>query len=406
MIEFALGSAYKSFDKLVPHFSGKELAAADMSVELIRYLLEKRVQSMIEVAKRHPAAAPWREAYKRNLALHWAEREPKLEDFDNVSLSQWAKTVLELAVATRKILAEQFERQRAEDKKHARNEHLRPHEIEVSDPAAFVLNTFDPTREERLDPYGWIVRGGQSLSNRKNEDIYLLSVDSWRVVYQNHVDKRFYEQTLEGFGEELLYGIYTAAGQKSQGAITLTKWVIGLAGAVFPPVRYTVLAADVLNAAFKLQANREQLERSYDSMKLAYTNINALVPGMLQKVWDAVLDKENAALFNPLQHPDVGAWLKVAIRVVMRHQARVVSASYAGDAVIGFFNKAWAAIKKGLKALLEVLLHVIIVTPAVVGSTGVTGHRALDLAERKLKDLGVRQAAELMTQIKLLSEDR
>jgi hypothetical protein len=402
LIEFALGSAYKSFDKLVPHFSQKQLAASKMSVELIRHLLEKQMQSMIEVAKRHPAAAPWREAYKRNLALHWAEREPILEDLDKVPLSQWAHTILELAAATRDTLRGQIARRWEEDRKHARNEHLRPHEIKVANAAAFILENYEPTHTERLHPMGWIIHGGQQLTNIKNEPIYLLRVQSDRVIYQHLGDKKFYRQSLEGFSQEQLYSIFVAAGQKSQGAIALTKWVLGIAGAVFPPVRYGLLATDVLNAAFKLQANRAELERHYGSLKLAYANIDSLLPGVLPKIWDAVLDKRNAALFNPLQNPDVGAWLKVVIRLVLMRQARVVNASYAADAVSGFLKKSWAAIKKGLGALWEVVQHVIVLAPAVAGSTGVSGQRALDLAQKRLEALGVQQTLAIVGQIKRL----
>ena len=403
MIGFALGTAYRSFDRLVPHFSAKALSASKMSVDLIRHLLDKQFQAMVEVAKRHPAAASWRDAYKRNLALHWAERDPVLADFDKAPLSQWAKTVFELATATRDTLREQIARKREEDRKHARNEHLRPHEINVNDAAQFILENFEPTHKERLHTTSWIVHGGQQLTNIKNEPIFLLRVESGRVVYQHLGNKKFYAQTLEGFGEEQLYSIYVSAGQKSQGAIALTKWVIGLAGAVFPPVRYGIMATDVLNAAFKLQANRTALERSYDSMRLAYANIDALLPGVLPKIWDAVLDKRNAALFNPLQNPDAGAWLKAIIRLVMLRQARVVSASYASDAVKGFFNKAWAAIKKGLGALWEVVKHVIVLAPPVAGSTGVSGQRALDLAQQRLRQLGVVDAVAIVGQIKRLS---
>jgi hypothetical protein len=382
MIEFALGTAYHSFEKLAPHFSATALAASKMSIDLIRYLLDRRLQSMIEVAKRHPAAAPWRDAYKHNLALNWAEREPVLADFDTVPLSQWAQTVFELATVTRNTLNEQIVLKREEDRKHARNEHLRPHEIKIDDAAKFLLENFEPTHKERLYTTSWIVHGGQQLSNIKNEPIFLLRVETGRVIYQHLGNKKFYEQTLEGFGEEQLYSIYVLAGQKSQDAIALTKWVIGLAGAVFLPVRYGIMATDVLNAAFKLQANRTALERSYDSMKLAYANIDALLPGVLPKIWDAVLDKRNAVLFNPLQNPDAGAWLKAIIRLVMLRQARVVSASYVSDAVKGFFNKAWTVIKKGLGTLWEIVKHVIVLAPPVVGSTGVSGQRALDLIQQ------------------------
>jgi hypothetical protein len=405
LLEFALGSASRSFDRLVPHLSAKTLAASRMNVDLVRYLLDKRAQSMIEVAKRHPAAAPWREAFERNLALHWAEREPVLSDLDKVPLSQWAKTVLDLATATRNTLAEQITRRREEDRKHARNEHLQPHEIAVDDAAKFILENFDPTRKERLHTTSWIVHGGQQLSNIKGEPILLLRVDSDRVIYQHLGNKKFYEQTLEGFGEEQLYGIYVEAGKKSKGAIALSKWVISLAGAVFPPVRYGLMATDVLNAAFKLEANRAALEQSYVSMKLAYSNIDLLLPGVLPKIWDAVLDKQNAALFNPLKNPDLGAWLKVLIRIILMRTARGAGAEFSQMANMtwGREKGPWAAIKKALGVLWEVVKHAIVVGTAVAGSTGVSGQRALDLAQQRLSQLGVIDAVAIVGQIRRLS---
>ena len=404
LIEFALGSAYKSFANLEPHFPAKDLAAKRMPADFIRHLLDRWSQSMIEAAKRHPAAKPWRDAFERNAALTLAQREPRLEDLPRATWGQWARTIFELAVATRAALDQQLKRDRADAKRHALNEHLRPHETKVDAAAAFVLKTFDATPQS-LDQYGWkwIVQGGQTLSNAKNQEIFLLRVDGNGVIYQNLVDKKFYKQSLDGFVQELVYGIYTAAGQKSMGAMALSQWVLGIAGAVFLPVRVGLLATDVLNAAFKLNANRAELERTYESVKLAYANIDQLLPGVLPKVWDAVLDKRNVTLFNPLQHPDLGAWLKVIIRLVIARQARVAKASYAAEAVDGFLRKAWTAINKGLGVVGEIVKHVIILGPAVVGSTGVRGGRALQLAEQRLKELGVREAAAITLQIGMLS---
>ncbi|WP_284735508.1 YcbK family protein [Dongia deserti] len=403
-LEFALRSAFGSFHQLVPHFSAKALAAKRMTVELIKRLIDKHPGSVIEVAKRHPAAAAWRAAFKRNLALHWAERDPQITDLDKWTWAQWAKAIFELTTTTRDTLNAQILRQREEDRKHARNEHLRPHEIAVDDAAKFILENYEPTHQEKLHTTFWIVHGGLHLTNIKGEPIFLLRVDSSKVIYQHLPTKKFYQQTLEGFGDEQLYGIYAEAGRKSQGAIALTKWVIGLAGAVFPVVRYGLMATDVLNAAFKLKKNQAALESSYESIKLAYGNIDKLLPGVLPKIWDAVLDKRNAALFNPLQNPDPGAWLKVVIRLVMMRQARVVSGSYASEAVTGFLNKAWKAIKTGLSALWEVIKHVIVLGPAVVGSTGVSGERALNMAEERLKKLGVADAAAIVLQVRRLSK--
>ena len=103
-LEFAVREAFGSFDQLVPYFPAKALAAKRMSVELIKRLIDKHPGSVIEVAKRHPAAAAWRAAFKRNLALHWAEREPQVTDLDRWTWAQWAKAIFELTAATRDTL--------------------------------------------------------------------------------------------------------------------------------------------------------------------------------------------------------------------------------------------------------------------------------------------------------------
>lgn len=407
LLQFAVHKLRDTFDSVVPHIAPKDLAAAGLTVPFIRELLHKRTQALIEQAKRHAACAWWRDAFKRNLALQAGERDATLADFPVVPVAQWAKALLKLAAATRDTLREQLARSIEARRKEARNRHLRPHEMKVDDAARFILETYEPLHTERLHTTHWEVRGGQQLTNIKNQPIFLLRVESGRVVFQNLTDKKFYQQTLEGFGEEQLYTIYALAGQKSLGAITLTKWVLGLAGAVFPVVRYGLMAVDVINAAHKLQANRAELEQHYASFRLAYTNIDEMLPGVLPKVWEAVLDKRNLALFNPMKNPDAGAWLKAVIRVVMMRTARVAKASYAADAVTGFVKKAWAAIKKGLDALWEVTKHVIVIGSAVAGSTGVSGHRVLALAQERLSSLGVAGAAGVVVQIhKLSAADR
>lgn len=413
MIEFALRSCWTSFDQLVPAFRAEDLKRHQITVEAIRHLLDKWPDQMIEVAKKHPAAAPWRDAYKRrrdasrrnrDFDPNWEEREPKLEDFDPAPLSTWASTLLKLAVETRRVRRVHIKRDWDRDMKAGRNEYLRPHLIETDNAGRFALEQFEPTREVVLQPIGWTIRGGMTLTNIKEQQIFLLRVETSRVIFQNLVDTKFYEQTVDGFAQEQMYGIYAAAGRKAFGAIALSKWVIGLLGAVLPPVRYGLMATDVLNGAFKFQEHRAELEASYASFKLAYANIDSLVPGVIPKIRSAVLDKDALMILNPVAHPDVGAWVKVILRLVMERQARQVNASYLADAVEGFFNKAWAAVKKALGVLWEVVKHIVILEPAVSGSTGFSGSRAIGFAERKIAELGVMEAAKIVGQIRGLPD--
>jgi hypothetical protein len=387
-------------------FSAQDLAAYKLSVPLIRMLLTRRLESLVELARHHPAAKPWREAFARNGALQRAEREPNLADFGNVTPVEWARPALLLTAAIRKGLREQLARTIAESLRQGRNDHLRPHALAVDNAAEFTLKMYEPLHTERLPPMGWEVHGGQQLTNIKDEPIYLLRVESDRVFFQNAKDQKFYEQTLEGFAQEQLYSIYALAGEKAKGAIVLGKWVLGVLGAIFPLVRYGVLAADVINSAHRLQSNHQQLELLYDSVRVAYGNIDKLLPGVLPKVWDAVLDKRNVLLFNPLQNPDVGAWLKAIVRVVMMRQANIAKASYVGDAVSAFLNKSWGAIGKGLDVLMAVIQYAKPLTSAVLRSTGVSEQRAFDLAIRRLQELGVVDALLIGGQtLKVVSGD-
>ena len=180
MLEYALGTAAKSFNTLAPRFSAQELTSSGVTAELIRHLLNRWFQSMVEVATTDSAAKPWRDAFERNPALVAGEREPTFADFDRATLDQWAQTILELAKATRITVNEQLAQERADERKRARNEQLRPHEIKVDDPVAFIVKTYDPTYPVRLDDYGWkgVVQGGQALTNAKNEQILLLRAES------------------------------------------------------------------------------------------------------------------------------------------------------------------------------------------------------------------------------------
>jgi hypothetical protein len=405
MLAFAVESARRSWDKLAPYLSERQLAESDMTTDLIHFLLEKRFDAMVEVAKRDKAGAPWRAAFERSLQRGYGpHRHPQLEDFGDVPLSEWANTVLNLAVATRRTLREQYERERAQDTRLFRNEHLRPHVIKVDEPGRFIAETYDPG-ERKLAGTGWIVHGGQRLSNRKNEDIYVLLVDSGRVVYQHVGDKRFYEQSLEGFEQELLLGVYSLAGQKSLGAIKLSKWTVGLLGAVFFEVRWTMLAADLLSFGWRLQAHRKELEDDYDRVKLAYENVERLVPGLLPEIWLAVIDPKNLALLNPLAHPDLAAWIKVAIRLIMVREAYLTDMATALKEVSGILSLAWRALQQAFKGLLDAIIPIVVVGAAVAAGTGMSRDRAIEKAKRQLTQLGLKRGGEFLARIQALAPD-
>jgi hypothetical protein len=392
MLEYALASAARSWKTLSPYFAASELSAAGMSSELIRHLLARWFESMVEVAKTHSAAKPWRDAFERNADLVEGKREPTLADFDpnfnKATVAEWAHTILQLAKTTRETLNEQLARERADERKRQRNEQLRPHEIPVNDPVAFIVKTYDPVHSVRLDEYGWSgpVQGGELLMNAKGEQIFLLRAESTGIVFQNLVDRKFYKQTLEGFAQELIYAVYAEAGRQSLPAaaiaIGMTRGLFEVVGMIFKPVKHALSAVDVINAGFQLKKNEREIERAYQNVKVAYANIDRLLPATLPKVWRAVLDEKYVHVFNPLEHPDPLPWLKVVVEIAIEHELH----AGAGEAVESFLHTAWDAIKKGLGALLESARE-----------------QTFELAKKRLEDLHVTGADAIVSQLHRLS---
>ena len=163
----------------------------------------------------------------------------------------------------------------------------------------------------------------------------------------------------------------------------MTRGAVEVVGMIFKPAKYALSAVDVINAGFQLKQNRAELERDYQRMKLAYANVDKLLPGMLPKIWLAVLDKPYVTLFNPLEHPDPLPWLKAVVELAIEHGTHAGVA----DAVDGILHAAWSGIKKGLDALLETARE-----------------RAFELAEQRLKALSVDGAAAIVLQVQALSE--
>lgn len=408
MVSFALSSALRSFDTLEPLFDKDLLERAGVDGRFVKVMLEQRFETLVQVAMTDPAAWPWRHAFAANKELTSGERSvPKLEDFHHATLEEWANAVLRITLAARKTLGRQFKADLIRNRRNYLNEYLRPHEIKVTgDPAEFIAKTFDGEHSERLEPDYWVVKGGMHLTDGRNQKIYLLRVNSEKVIFQNEADGKYYEQSLEGFGQELLYGIYSMAGQQSLDAIKISQWVIGLAGAIWMPVRIVMIASDVINAAEQIEAHKKELEANYREFTIAYENIDALVPGVLSKIWHAVLSKEFVTLLNPLEHVNVAAWFKALLRLAVHWYGFVViHRTYAAEAVEGLLGKLLKAARIGLTVLVEIVIHVIVLGPAVAGSTGV--HGSLEDAAKRLRDIHVDDANEVVSQLaKLTAEDR
>ncbi len=374
---------------------------------LFRMLDERRERSlMVHIAARHSAGKPLVRLILQDAELANGGREPSFADFLSLSSKQWARIVLNIASAAREV-SERISEQHAEElRKEQLNQFLEPHRLAVEHPAKFIVENYDPAVSVHLHALGGLdITGGQRFTNARGEAIYVLRVDSTQVIYQNERDRKLYRQSLPGLEQELIWGTFALVAEKTRQIIPLTKWMVGLIGALFPPARVPILASEVISAGYKLAGHWDELTETFASLRISYQSIDEIVPGLLPAVKDAVLDKETLAILD-FSHPDFGAWFNAALKLLRRRLEKVVAGGFIGDAAAGVIKKALRVVGK---VLAELGLTIVWVGPAVWHSADIDRLAAVERAEKvileKLRNFGIKDAIFLATVIASLSRD-
>ncbi len=202
------------------------------------------------------------------------------------------------------------------------------------------------------------IKGGMKITNVKGQPLFLLTMTSDEVIYQNEANKRFYRQSRAGIEHELRYGVYALVAEKTKGVIKLTNLVMRITGTIFPVAGYVYTAAQVLDAAQGLYHARKELERLYDEMMISRANLDKVAPGMVEAAVVAGAGAAVAMLFNPKnQKPAYDEWLIAILKIAMRRAGKAAAGEFAGEAAVSAFGKVWASVKKVIEKIGAVVFY-------------------------------------------------
>jgi hypothetical protein len=390
-LAFGIDEIAGAIDSLAPYLTEQKLGVHHLTVGTITHLLTARRETAIEIAKTHPATAGWRLAFQRDADLVAGRREAAFADFPHASPEQWADVAIALAVAARDVIREATTREFERQRKQGVNDYLSPHEVEVDNAAAFIADHFDDKVSVTLQPMGWDLHGGETWTNIKGASIFVLGVSQGYVYFQDVKTTHFFTQTVDGFAQEQLYSIYAEAGRKSLKAITITRFLLAVAGDIFPVVRYGLIATEVLTIIGRLHQYEGEIKAAYAEFKTAYRNVDDMLDDLLPALFSA----EHLKIFNPLAHPDWLGWARSVLRFALQHAASKGAGAITmmDEMVFEVVTSVWKTVKKGLMAVVHAGS---VLFPGVASSAGAaTPADAVEHAKRLLSDAGVGGAERL-----------
>jgi hypothetical protein len=367
---------------------------------------------LIELAKRHEATERLVKAFNADAALANGEREPRAADFGVLSDPEWAVALVALAARLKEIVGQAAIDRRERERKHQLNEYLSPKAVEIEDVATFVVKTYNPDSTVTVDFLGPVqLSGGQKIVNAKGEKLHLLSVSRSWIIYQNEADKRFYRQRVAGVQEELRFGVYALAAEKTKYVIPMTQFVLRLAGALFPVAGYVYTASNILHVTGEIARHWDELKALYANILISRKNIEQLVPGLFDAAVRAGVSAAAAMLFDPKQLGlALDEWIIAALKIARRVAAKQAAGQFATQAAVGALTQIWSAVKAVLGKLEAVFFWVnTLGRPLVVGAVGSRegGTSASSLADvaTQLSAIGVAKASMHARQILALTSD-
>jgi hypothetical protein len=356
---------------------------------------------LAHLATSHSATEPLRDAFDKYPRPASGTSSAPPAESAVLSDAQWAVVLVDLAASQRRNRSKEFEKERERARKHALNEALRPHEIEVTDAVKFVLEKFDRNASMEIDFIGpATLRAGERITNAKGHSLFLLTMGNGEVIYQNEKDKKFYRQSRAGIEHELRFGVYALVAEKTKYIIPMTQWLIRVTGAVFPVAGYVFTASNVLHVAGNIYRSRQEIERLWGAMVLGRGNIEKLAPGMVDAALAAGVSAAGLELFR---HGNMKAawdeWFIAALKILRRSVVKSAGAAYAPKEAVSALAKIWEKVK-GVLGKLEAIAFwtYTLGRPAAASAGGGTkgGTDASNMTElaNRLAALGLKKASD------------
>jgi hypothetical protein len=408
-LDSAMIDAVRRWKTVAPAFSSRELARQKLSPNLVFRTLNGRSEReiLVQAARSHRSTRGLVRAFERDRALSTGARRAGPRDFSSITASRWAEIILALLATVQRQMEiaskEYYEKLRLA----GMNAFLAPYEIQVDNPAKFILRKINPLSSARLSYYGsgYVVRGGQQVSNARNEPLFLLTVANGQAIYLNEKRLKFYRQSLPGLENELIYGVFTQVAEKTRDIIPITEFILNVTGALFPPMGYVFKGSQVMSVAGRLHRRRAELLRTYRRLHIAARNIEARVPGLLEAVAIAALG-QLAAIVRFHLAPAWDAWFIVALKVSRKSLMRPAVLGSAPSATASMLSESWTRLAGSWRRILPtgtIVLASIKSVEVRLGSPAGRSRRPVPavqaLMAAKLKEIGVAGALPLAIRI-------
>jgi hypothetical protein len=334
----------------------------------------RRVLAHLAMTDKH--VEPLVRWFQSDTALSTGRRKPRPSDSAVLADAEWAAALVSMVIKLKDIVGAQALERIEHDRKHRRNEALRPRRLTVRNPARYILNTYDPESKATVDFLGpHELKGGDTIVNSRGETLFLLKVGSPWIIYQNEADKRFYRQTASAVAEELRFGVFALVAEKTKYVIPMVQFVLRVASAVFPPAGYVFTASNVLHVAGNIYQHADELSMLYENICISRRNIERVAPGLLHAALVAGVGATVARLLD-IRRMNVAwdEWLVAALKIVRRTVAKQAAGQFASQAAVGALRAAWAKIKAVLSRLSSVIWWTMtLARPVAVGAGGRKG---------------------------------
>jgi hypothetical protein len=310
----------------------EDVTAGEISVMLRDTSLR---QMLTELAKTNPAMRPLVQQYIVTREIATGRADTSAANVRVMPDAELAVGLLGLAGNLKRLLGKNAKARLERERVHRLNEFLRPHPIRVKDVATYILEHYDPGSSVTVNFLGPVqLEGGQRITNAKGHSLLILAVSTEGVIYQNEHDKRLYRQELRGVEEELKFGVYALASEKLKHLIPLTKFLMRVTGALFPPIGYLYLASNVLNTAHQFAEHQEELRTTFADLVTSGRNIERRIPGLMGAGIDAAAMGIVGRLFDPRRFEIAWEeWIIVALKIIRKKAVKIGLGDPEGEAV-------------------------------------------------------------------------
>jgi len=285
-----------------------------------------------------------RELFEGHLS---SSEQTRVADLDSVDLmvfgelddGDWGDLLTEAAVFLNGVIEVNTE----EALKETLADDLEEREIEVTDPIAHLLSSYNPGASITLNIGGDIeVKAGDIVKGSGGQDLLVLDAIDYAVHYAK--GDTFYWQSKSGFEQNMFGGVDSSIAEYTKGMSTLAYGVIEWMGIAFKYLGYALDVAHIFIAASRLNEYWPDVEKSWAKITATYAFYEEKLPGFMFDVAIAAISEAFAnATLGLKGEPDYTSWFESSAKLFAlgAKGAKAKAAFEAGEKVALNFVKLW-----------------------------------------------------------------